>query len=220
MLGTVVASILGGFLNQKIGYYTPLGIAGASIMAIGAGLITTWQVDTGSAKWIGYQVMYGFGMGLCFQTPNLATQTALPKPDVPMGMALMFFGQLLGAAVFVSVGENVLVNQLLQRLSGIPNFQRSLVTAGGATELLETLPAQYRPQVLTAYNEALRRVFQIGLTLSCLAVVGLCSMEFKSVLKKPGEGKNAPVAEKKAAGAAIEGKHELAAEKKSGNQKI
>ena len=66
MLGIVAASISGGFINQKIGYYTPLGIAGASIMAIGAGLITTWQVDTGSAKWIGYQVMYGFGMGLCF----------------------------------------------------------------------------------------------------------------------------------------------------------
>ena len=193
-------------------------------MAIGAGLITTWQIDTGSAKWIGYQVMYGFGMGMCFINPNLATQTALPKPEVPMGMALMFFGQLLGAAVFVSVGENVLVNQLLQRLSGIPSFQRSFVTGGGATELLKTMPAQYRPQVLTAYNETLRKVLQIGLILSCRAVAGVCSMEIKSVLKRPGQGKNAPVAEKKVDaptdGAATEKKHELAAEEKNSDQKI
>lgn len=185
-------------------------------MAIGAGLITTWQVDTGSAEWIGYQVMYGFGMGLCFQTPNLATQTALPKPEVPMGMALMFFGQLLGAAVFVSVGENVLANQLLKRLSGIPGFQRSLVTEGGATELLGAVPAQYRGQVLTAYNEALRKVFQVGLILSCLAVAGVCSMEFKSVLKKPGEGKGAPAAEKKG-DASTNG---AVAEEKNAEQKV
>lgn len=142
-------------------------------MAIGAGLITTWEVNTGSDKWIGYQVMFGFGMGLCFQTPNLATQTALPKSDVPMGMALMFFGQLLGAAVFVSVGENVLANQLIKRLSGVPGFSKTLITQGGATQLIGAVGPQYRNQVLTGYNEALRKVFQTGLILSCLTVAGV-----------------------------------------------
>ena len=185
MLGQVIASIFGGFLNQKIGYYTPLGIAGSCMMSIGAGLLMTLQVDTGAGKWIGYQVLYGFGMGLCFQTPNLATQTALPKFDVPMGMALMFFGQLLGAAVFVSVGQNVLDNQLFQRLSGIPGFNRSLVTSGGATSLLDSVPPHFRGAVLTAYNESLRKVFLVGVILSCFAVLGTASMEWKSVLKKP-----------------------------------
>ncbi len=185
MLGQVVASIFGGFLNQKIGYYTPLGIAGACMMSVGAGLLTTLQVDTGAGKWIGYQVLYGFGMGLCFQTPNLATQTVLPKFDVPMGLALMFFGQLLGAAVFVSVGENVLDNQLLQRLSGMSGFNKSLITSGGATALRDSVPPDLRGTVLIAYNESLRKVFQIGLILSCLAVLGTASMEWKSVLKKP-----------------------------------
>ncbi|RDL37705.1 Uncharacterized protein BP5553_05138 [Venustampulla echinocandica] len=185
MIAFVLASISGGFLNQKIGWYTPLGIFGASLMAVGAGLLTILQVDTAAGKWIGYQVLYGFGMGLCFQTPNLATQTSLPKRDVPMGMALMFFGQLLGAAVFVSAGQNVLDNQLLQRLAGIPGFDRSLVTAGGATTLVGAVRAEYLGQVLTAYNESLRKVFQIGLILSCLAVLGVSSMEWKNILKKP-----------------------------------
>lgn len=187
MLGQVVASISGGFLNHKIGYYTPLGIAGACMMSVGAGLLTTLQVSTGEGKWIGYQVLYGFGMGLCFQTPNLATQTVLPKSDVPMGLALMFFGQLLGAAVFVSVGENVLDNQLLQKLSGIPGFSNSLVTSGGATSLLDSVPPDLRGTVLIAYNEALRKVFQIGLILSCLAVLGTAAMEWKNILKTPEE---------------------------------
>ncbi|KAA8643763.1 MDR family MFS transporter [Aspergillus tanneri] len=185
MIAFVLASISGGFLNQKIGYYTPLGIAGASMMSIGAGLLTTLQINTTAGKWIGYEILYGYGMGLCFQTPNLATQTVLPKSEVPMGMVLMFFSQLLGAAVFVSVGENVLANQLLQRLADIPGFNKKLVTAGGATFLVRSVPADAKEKVLTAYNEALRKVFQIGLIVSCLAVLGTVSMEWKSILKKP-----------------------------------
>ncbi|THC89804.1 hypothetical protein EYZ11_010743 [Aspergillus tanneri] len=161
------------------------GIAGASMMSIGAGLLTTLQINTTAGKWIGYEILYGYGMGLCFQTPNLATQTVLPKSEVPMGMVLMFFSQLLGAAVFVSVGENVLANQLLQRLADIPGFNKKLVTAGGATFLVRSVPADAKEKVLTAYNEALRKVFQIGLIVSCLAVLGTVSMEWKSILKKP-----------------------------------
>jgi len=127
----------------KIGYYTPLGIIGAGMISVGAGLLATLQINTDEGKWIGYQILYGFGMGLCFQTPNLTTQNSLPKRDVPMGMALMFFGQLLGAAVFVSVGQNVLDSQLLQRLSGIPGFDQSLITSGGSTTLLDLVPAEF-----------------------------------------------------------------------------
>ena len=154
-------------------------------MCVGAGLLTTLQVDSSEAKWIGYQILYGFGMGLFFQAPNLAAQTVLPNKDVPMGLSLMFFLQLLGASFFVSIGENVLDNQLVRRLSGLPGFNSNLVTSGGATALVSSLPANLRSTILTAYNEALRDVFQIGLILSCLTVLGAATLEWKSVLKKP-----------------------------------
>ncbi|MCJ1314764.1 hypothetical protein MMC15_000076 [Xylographa vitiligo] len=184
MLSMVVGTISGGITIQKIGYYTPFAIGGSCIMAIGAGLLTTLQVDTDMGKWIGYQVLYGFGMGLCFQAPNLAAQTVLPLKDVPVGSSLMFFAQLLGAAVFVSVGENVLDNQLVQRLSGLPGFNSSLITSGGATSLINSLPANLRGAVLTDYNEALRKVFQIGLIVTCLTILGSAMLEWRSVLKK------------------------------------
>lgn len=199
MIAFAVASMAGGFINQKIGYYTPLAIIGSSIMSVGAGLLTTLQVHTASGKWIGFQILFGFGMGFCFSTPNLAVQTVLPKKEVPMGIALMFFGQLLGAAVFVSVGENVLTNQLIQRLSGLPGFDSRVITSGGATALLSTISQDQRETALIAYNEALRKVFQIGLILSCLSVLGTSSLEWKSVLKKPQAN---PGAEKGAAGGA------------------
>lgn len=140
MLALVLAMISGGLINQKVGYYTPLGIAGACIMSVGAGLLTTLQVDTGSGRWIGYQNMTGLGMGFCLQVPNLATQTVLPKQDVAIGLALMFFGQLIGVAVFVSVGETVLSNQLTRQLEGVAGINMILVTVSGATTLLTYVP--------------------------------------------------------------------------------
>ncbi|PKX96433.1 putative MFS aflatoxin efflux pump [Aspergillus novofumigatus IBT 16806] len=184
MLSMVVASVLTGITTQKIGYYTPFAIIGSCIMAIGAGLLTTLQIHTDHGKWIGYQILYGFGMGMCFQQPNLAAQTVLPRKDVPVGIAVMFFSQLLGAAAFVPVGENVLANQLMMRLSGVPGIDSDIVTSGGATSLLSLVPLDLRGTVLTAYNEALRKVFQIGLIVACLAILGNASLEWVSILKK------------------------------------
>ncbi|KAJ5497739.1 Major facilitator superfamily domain general substrate transporter [Penicillium expansum] len=183
MLSMVVGSIGGGITNSKIGYYTPLAIIGSCIMSVGAGLLTTFQVDTVEGKWIGYQIVYGLGLGLCFQVPDLAAQTILPKPDVPFGLALMLFGQMIGAAVFVSVGENILANQLVKRLSGLPGFNSHPITSGGVTLLLNRIPADLHDTVLHSYNEALRKVFQAGLVISCLAVLGAATLEWKSIKK-------------------------------------
>ncbi|KAH8157934.1 hypothetical protein CIB48_g10310 [Xylaria polymorpha] len=186
-LSVVVASISNGIFVTKIGYYTPSMIAGTAICSIGAGLLTTLQIDTGMPKWVGYQVLYGFGLGLCFQAPNLAAQTVLPKNDVSIGASLMFFSQILGGAIFVSVGQNVLNNQLLQRLRHIPGFSPGLVQAGGATSLIDSFPIEYRHDVLIAYNESLRTVFRVGLILATLSVIGAAGMEWRSVKKgKPG----------------------------------
>lgn len=185
MLATVVATILAGVAVQKIGYYTPIAIAGSCIMCVGAGLLMTLQIDTGEGKWIGYQILYGFGTGMCSQAPNIAAQTVLPTQDVSIGVALMFFGQLMGAAVFVSAGQNVLDTQLVQRFSNFPGFEPSLITSSGVTSFLSSLPANLRETGLVEYNEALRRVFQIGLILSCLTALCIAMLEWKSVIKKP-----------------------------------
>lgn len=181
MITMILGSIFGGISNTKIGYYTPLAIIGSCVMSVGAGLITTFWVDTPQARWIGYQVIYGIGMGLCFQVPNLAVQAVMAKVDQPVGLSLMLFCNLLSSTVFVSVGANVLNTQLLDRLSGIPGFEPSLVTSGGATSLIDALPAAYRDVVLAAYNTSLRKVFQIALILCCISVIGCATLEWKNV---------------------------------------
>ncbi|OTA61029.1 putative MFS aflatoxin efflux pump [Hypoxylon sp. EC38] len=184
-LSMVVASITNGIFVSRIGYYAPTMLIGTFLMSIGAGLLTTLQLDTPTGKWIGYQILYGFGMGMCFQAPNLAAQRVLPTKDVPVGTSLVFFTQLLSGSIFLSVGQNVLDNQLLKRLSGLPGFQPSMIEDNGATTLSSSLPPELLGPVLVAYNEALRETFRLGLCLSCLTILGSAMIEWKSVKQKP-----------------------------------
>ncbi|KAI0597989.1 putative MFS aflatoxin efflux pump [Biscogniauxia sp. FL1348] len=167
-LAMVIASISNGILVSKVGYYTPSSILGTCIMSIGAGLFKTLELDTSRGKWIGYQ----------------SAQTVLPIGDVPIGSSLMFFTQPLGGSIFTSVGKNFINNQLLQRLSGLPDFDASLVENTGATTLSSSLPPELLHLVLVAYNNSLRQVFRVGLVLACLAVIGSASYEWRSVKKQ------------------------------------
>ena len=183
VLPMVVSSITTGVLVSKIGYYTPFMLGGVVLLSIGAGLLTTLQLGTGQGKWLGYQVIYGFGMGLTFQAPNLAAQTVPPTADVPIGTSLMLFAQLLGGSIFISVGQNVLNNELVKSLSGVPGFNTSSILEAGATTLTH-LAEPLRTTVLFAYNEALRTVFRVGLIMTCLTILGAASLEWRSVKNK------------------------------------
>lgn len=158
-------------------------ILSASIMAVGEGLLTTFTPTTGSSHWIAYQFLTGFGLGFGMQTVGLAAQTVLPKDDVPVGIAITFFAQQLGGAIFVSVGQTILSTVLIDKLSGIPGLNPKIVINTGATDLHRVVPEEHYGAVVDAYNHAVTMIFYaaLALTLSQLACA-LC-MEWKSIKK-------------------------------------
>ncbi|KAI5459128.1 major facilitator superfamily domain-containing protein [Mariannaea sp. PMI_226] len=182
ILSMVAASVLSGVLVRHVGYYTPFLLGGVCFMCVGAGLLNTLQPNTAKANWISYQILYGWGFGLGSQAPNLAAQTVLAKADIPIGASLMFFSQLLGGAIFISVGQNVFESQLHHRLASVLGFDLKAIQKSGATSLTD-LPPSIKPTVLVAYNESLRHVFRVGLVLVCATVIGASSMEWRSVKK-------------------------------------
>lgn len=120
------------------------------------------------------------------QAPNMAAQTVLSRQDVPIGASLMFFGQQLFGAVFVSVGQNVLDNQLARRLAdiiGMTPIGPQQIQSTGATVLLDLVPTALRSQGLKAYNDSLTVCFQVGLIMACLSILGALGLEWKSVRK-------------------------------------
>lgn len=187
VISLTVSAILAGVGTQVSGYYTPFLMIGSCIAAIGAGLLTVLHVDTTQAQWIGFQIVYGFGLGACFQAPNLAAQTVLPRDEVSVGISLMLFSQTLFSTIFVSIGQNVLDQQLATRISGISgnSITPDQIESGGIIGLFKIIPQIYRSAVLQAYNDSLRVVFIIALVVACLSILGSLGMEWRSV--KDGE---------------------------------
>ena len=183
VLGLVIMGVSAGILTKKIGYYTPWMIASSILTPIGAGLITTFTPHTGHSAWIGYQVIFGLGYGLGMQQPSIAAQTVLRRPDVSIGAALMMFSQTLGGAVFLSVGNNIFNIRLAHNLAKIPGIAIESVAATGATDLKDMVPPSLLPQVLVAYNDALRGTFYLVTALTCFTIFGSLAMEWKSVKK-------------------------------------
>jgi hypothetical protein len=75
-------------------------IMGAAIFTVGAGMIYTLEVDSESGKWIGYQILAGFGAGGSVQIPFVTIQVVLNSKDMLTGNAIAIFFNYLGGAVF------------------------------------------------------------------------------------------------------------------------
>ncbi|KAJ6579472.1 DHA14-like major facilitator [Mycena vulgaris] len=190
ILSLVISSLLAGGVITAVGYYTPFMIMSSILMAVGAGLLSTFTVNTGHAHWIGYQVIYGFGVGFGMQQPIMAAQTVLSLQDVPTGTSLIMFLQTLGGALFISVGQNVFTNKLVSGLaSQVPGVNPAIVLSAGATSLRNAVDPQSLPAVLSVYNKALVSAYYVSVAMGCLSVVGALAIEWKSV-----KGKNIEVA--------------------------
>lgn len=157
---------------------------------IGEGLLTTFVPTTGSNHWIGFQFLAGFGIGFGLQAPNLSIQAAVKPEDIPTGMAIMFFAQQLGGAIFVTVGQTILSTSVVSALSHIPGLDAEAIVKAGATELHRLVKPEYVPDVIAAYNHACVTIFRAALALSAahlLAAVGMPWISIKKKTAKPND---------------------------------
>ncbi|KAI9746878.1 MAG: MFS sugar transporter [Lichina confinis] len=185
ILGVVIFSIVSGGVVTAIGYYTPFMIVASVFTAVGAGLLATFEVDTPSPKWIGYQIIFGVGIGCGIQQTLIAAQTVLEIEDVPTGTSIIVFMQTLGGALFISVAQNVFTNRLAAGLARTAaELDPDIVLNVGATSIKSQIPAASLPGVLSAYNRAITETFYVGLAMGCLTIVGALAMEWKSVKGK------------------------------------
>ncbi|KAJ7137174.1 putative efflux pump antibiotic resistance protein [Mycena epipterygia] len=182
VLSVVLATLAAGALITAIGYYTPFMILASILVAVGAGLLSTLGVDTGAGHWIGYQIIYGIGVGAGIQQPLMVAQAVLKPADVPIGTSLVLFMQTLGGSVFVSVAQNVFRSRLLAGLiRRVPNIDPSIVLNSGATSLHSAVDPALLPEVLEVYNDAIVAAIYVCLAVAALSVVGSLATEWRNV---------------------------------------
>ncbi|KAJ7474249.1 putative MFS multidrug transporter [Mycena latifolia] len=181
ILSVVTSSLLAGAAITTVGYYTPFMILAAVLTAVGAGLLSTLTVATGHAHWIGYQVIYGFGVGVGIQQPLLVAQNVLRPLDVATGNSLVLLMGTLGGSMFISVSQNVFRSTLIKLVARIPGVDPALVLNTGATSLRSAVAPELLPAVLVAYNKALMSAIYVCVAVAALSTVGALATKWRSV---------------------------------------
>lgn len=188
MLALIITNAVSGFGISVFGYYAPFMIASTILLSIGAGLLTTFKVSTPDSMSIGYQILYGLGVGLGIQQPLVTVQTVLPLADIPTGTAMVIFSQTFGGSLAVSVAQNVFANQLIHQLmtQGI-GLDPNAILHLGATDLEDKIPQNLLHGVQTAYNAALTETWYVAVALAALSIFAW-RVEWRSVKenKPPG----------------------------------
>lgn len=186
ILSLVIFSILSGGLVSSIGYYAPFMLLSTLLMSIGAGKLSTLHVDSPPVQWIGYQVLFGTGVGLGMQQTMVAVQASLEGSDVSIGTAIIIFSQTLGGALFICVAQNVFQNKLVSNVAAanVAGLDPALVIGVGATEVHTLIAKEYLPVVLEAYNGAVANTFYVSVVMASLSIVGSALVPWNSVKGK------------------------------------
>ncbi len=161
IISQLVFSIICGVLVQKTGYYLPEVIGGNVLVAIGAGLTSTFTRLTPLGEELGFQVLLGAGRGLVLQLLVTAMQANVPRSDASIASAYCMFSQFLGSAFFSSLAKTIFTSSMATAVAEYAPFLKdpSYLINMGATELPEHFRGAQLNGVTDAYNAAIVNVF-------------------------------------------------------------
>ncbi|KAF2652370.1 MFS general substrate transporter [Lophiostoma macrostomum CBS 122681] len=185
VLAQVLASIVSGALITKTGYVNPWLLAGTVLMSIGTGLYTTFDVDTGSSHWIGYEVIFGLGTGMFLLAPLVSVQAVLDAEKTPVGISTVSFFQMFGGALFGGVSQAIFNEQLVKALiKNAPGVDVEKLLAAGTTGIKGVVTPEQLPAVLHSYNTAILKPFYLAAAICAAAFFAGLGVEWVSVKGK------------------------------------
>nr|XP_036575993.1 efflux pump antibiotic resistance [Colletotrichum truncatum]KAF6782664.1 efflux pump antibiotic resistance [Colletotrichum truncatum] len=185
LVAVVIFSIVAGTFVTAWGYYAPWMILGSVLMAVGYGLISTFNSNTPSCLLVGFQILAGAGVGVGMQQPLMAVQVVLDPADLPTGTAIIVFMQTIGGAIFVAVGQMAFTNNLLEGIvQYVPDMDPHIIMASGVTAIRQTIAPELLPGITHAYNSGLAKTFLISAITASATIIGSLCVEWKSIKGK------------------------------------
>ena len=89
IIAVTIATIASGASITSNGHAAPMMIVWSAVATVAAGLIYTLDIGTSSGKWIGYQILAGFGYGASFQVPMIMAQATSTAEDLASVTAIV-----------------------------------------------------------------------------------------------------------------------------------
>ncbi|KAJ5999038.1 hypothetical protein N7451_006848 [Penicillium sp. IBT 35674x] len=176
LLSVVVSQALQGFIMTWTKHFWTWGLVAPAFLAIGGGFLFTVGGDARSSTIIGYQIIYGIGIGLVQNVPYIAVQADSAPEEVSSKIATVSFGQLFGGLCGPVIGGAILDSELTTRLaaSGVSDTLASSVKSS-VDAIWELKRGQLRDKVIAAYIASLDRIFIASVPVSLLIIIaGAC----------------------------------------------
>lgn len=185
MAGFLVAMLAHGAGVSALGYYVPFMLFASVLMPIFAGLMTTFTTGTSLDKIAGYCLAMGFSAGIGFNAPQSAVQTMLPVKDASTGIAIIYFAQNFGPAVFLAISQTIFLNRLSVNLTElVPGLSPNAVNNMGLTEIRNLVGQDELGRALGILDKSLMQTWYLAVGLTCMTIVGSVAMEWGSVKDK------------------------------------
>jgi hypothetical protein len=189
---TVFASILGGGLIAKFGYYSPFFIFGSAIALIGSALLHSSGQFTSTSAIYGYTVLVGFGGGLYSQQGFAVAQVKVAPEQVGPALGFLATGQVIGAVISLTIAGTVLVNTATSGLQAlfptVPVETLKNAISGTAGSFLANLSPTLRVAALDVIIGSMDKVWILTITASAVGFVCALLLKFEKVNVQMGAG--------------------------------
>jgi EmrB/QacA subfamily drug resistance transporter len=169
VIGLLVTSLSSGVIVGRTGRYKIFPIAGTAVMAIGFLLLSTMDSDTSTLLQSLYLLVLGAGIGLSMQVLILVVQNTVDFADLGVATSGVTFFRTIGSSFGAAIFGSLFTNFLNDRLPDAMAVSRAPMEAASSPQALHHLPAEVAAPVISAYADALDKVF---LYAAPFAVVG------------------------------------------------
>ncbi|WP_228046505.1 MFS transporter [Saccharopolyspora sp. HNM0983] len=197
----VSSTVSGQVISRVTGKIKPFLIAGATLLIIAMGLLSTIDHETHLALVGGYLALMGLGVGMLMQNLVLAVQNATTAQNMGSVTSVVTFFRTLGGSAGVSVLGAVLATRvseyISEQLAGIPGAGQAAGGDGAGSMDVWSLPEPIQTIVRSSYGDAFGDIFFIS---ACISVVTLVAVLFirevplRTTIDSHEEGDNALVA--------------------------
>ncbi|KAJ5055539.1 hypothetical protein J3E74DRAFT_227165 [Bipolaris maydis] len=159
-----------GKTMSKTGIATSILMASSVVVTISASLLYTLDIGTSTGKWVGYQILVGFGYGMGLQIPLVIVPAfAAPTDIAPVT------GTIIYATFTIAAAQSGFDNQLLRKLhSTAPYVGHSQIISTGATALRRVFYKAELDGVISAYAGGIKVAFAI--TIASCSISALTSL--------------------------------------------
>ncbi|CEJ82362.1 Putative MFS general substrate transporter [[Torrubiella] hemipterigena] len=189
-----LSSTLSGLMVHWIGRYRECILFGWVCWAVGLGLMSTLDENSGVGKQVGYAILIGVGVGNTLQPALIAIQAGVERRDMAVVTSFRNFIRNVGATIGLAISGSIINNIVANAFSsaGVDPVLGKKITTNPESYFASVSPEEadhMRGIIIPAYRKGFRTIFLVGASLASFAFVVAFFMIPQVELSRPDDAR-------------------------------